>query len=166
MSGAVYAPVGPWWTLDAPSLRLPTGDGERVSIWTVGAGPSLLLVARSGADHRAWLPVLPHLQAEFTLHAVQRPRPGDPATAVRDIALAIEGLGVRWVVADGDAGAAVVEVMGASRLPSVAVLHAADPDVGTAAGGALTVHRLGSPGDRPGDDPAALAGQLRELLAG
>jgi hypothetical protein len=159
---AVYAPVGPWWTLDAPSLRLPTGDGDRVSIWTVGDGPSLLLVPRPGEDHQAWLPLLPHLQDRFTLHALQWSRPDRPATAARDVAVAVTGLGVRRVVADGDGATAALEVLRADRAPSVLVAHASGLPADAAAGSAVLLHRS----DAPADDPAGLARRLADLLDG
>jgi hypothetical protein len=164
VSGVAYAPVGPWWTLDAPSLRLPTRDGAQVSIWTVGEGPSVLLVPRSEEDHRAWLPLLPHLQERFTLHALQRPAPGTPDTAVRDVAVAVTGLGVRQVVADGDSGAAALEALAASRLPALLVLHASPTLEGSERGGSLVVHRVGNPGDTVGSASRELAARLTDLL--
>jgi hypothetical protein len=166
VSGAVYAPVGPWWTLDAPSLRLPTRDGDRVSIWTVGDGPSLLLVPRPGEDHRAWLPLLPCLQDRFTLHALQWSRPDRPSTTARDVAVAVAGLGVRRVIADGDGAAATLEVLRADRAPSVLVAHGSGLPADAAAGTAVVLHRTGAPADHPADDPAQLADVLAGLLDG
>jgi hypothetical protein len=165
VSGVVYAPVGSWWTLDAPSLRLPTGAGGQVSIWTVGEGPSVLLVPRSGGDHRDWLPLLAHLQDRFTLHALQPSQPDVPLTATRDVVIAMEGLGAPQVVADGDACTAVLEALGSIRVPAIAVLHASPTPDATAVTASGAVHPVGSIGDRLGDRPAELAARIGGLLA-
>jgi hypothetical protein len=166
MSGAIYAPVGPWWTLDAPSLRLPTRDGQQVSVWTVGEGPSVLLVPRTDSDHRAWLPLLPHLQDRFTLHALQWTSSAATGAAARDVAVAVEGLGVRQIVADGDAGGAVLTALAGNRLSVVLVVHAGAVPAGTGPDSSVVVRGIGRPEDRLDEAPALLAARIADALAG
>lgn len=152
MAGAIFAPVGPWWTLDAPSLRLPGPTGRYVDVWTAGQGPSVLLVHGSDADHRMWQPLLPGLGARLTVHALQR-RPGGPDAELVDLRTAVEGLGVRSVVAHGDAAALAL----GAALPTTLLL-AAPSDVAATGPG---VHRLAG----PVDDPGSVASWIVRLLA-
>jgi hypothetical protein len=141
---ATYRPVGPWWTLDAPSLRLPGPDGRAVEIWTTGAGPSVLLVHRPGADHESWLPLLPHLAPRFTVHAL---RATDGAADAHDVAVAIAGLDARLVVADGDAAvSALAGLPAGGRGGAVALL---DPprDLPPSAAAPHVLARGASPGE-------------------
>jgi hypothetical protein len=163
VSGVLYEPVGPWWTLDAPSLRLPVPGGGYVPVWTVGEGPSLLLVHRRDDDHDAWLPLLPHLQDHLTLHALQL-RPQAPETAAADLAAAVAGLGVRQVLTDGDSAAAVLNALVADGSPARLLTHAAPPGL-PARAGAVTVLPVGHAHGRVGDAPAALAEEVLRMTS-
>jgi hypothetical protein len=163
VSGVPYEPVGPWWTLDAPSLRLPAPGGRYVPIWTVGEGPSLLLVHRRDDDHDVWLPLLPHLRDHLTLHAMQLGA-DTPETAAADIAVAVEGLGVRQVLADGDSAAAALAALTTGRLPARLLTHAAPHGIPIRES-AVRVLRLGSPQGLVGDAPAPLAEEVLRLTS-
>jgi hypothetical protein len=161
VSGVLYEPVGPWWTLDAPSLRLPVPGGRYVPVWTVGKGPSLLLVHREDDDHDAWLPLLAHLQEHLTLHALQL-RGQPPETAAADLTAVVAGLGVRQVLADGDSATIALIALAADGLPARLLAHAAPP--GLPAGlGAVTVLPVGRANGRVGIAPAVLAEEVLRL---
>jgi hypothetical protein len=155
MSGVEYAALGPWWTLDGPSLRLPRPDGAYVQVWTTGNGPGLLLVPRSGAGRDSWLPLLPRLQDRFTLLALEAPAAPEGSGRLRaeDVGTALLGTGVSFLLADGDADGSVLAALTGSEGAHRVLLHApaaGDPghaDVGT----------TGAPGASIGDDPEALA---------
>jgi hypothetical protein len=66
-----YELLGPWWTYDAPTLRVADRRRVYVSIWSAGdAGPSVLLVPPAAADHRIWEPLLPRLTEHLIVHAL------------------------------------------------------------------------------------------------
>ncbi|TMS52455.1 alpha/beta fold hydrolase [Mycobacterium sp. DBP42] len=102
-----YEPIGMWWTVDAPSLRVPDPAHDYVSIWSAGDdGPSILLVPPKGSDHTAWEHLVPELAPHFTVHAM------DARVADRDVVgvrTAADAVGARIVVADGDAADAAVQ---------------------------------------------------------
>ena len=95
-----YEPIGVWWTVDAPSLRVPDPAHRYVSIWSAGGdGPSILLVPSQGADHTAWEHLVPELASHFTVHAM------DARVTDRDVVgvrTAADAVGARIVVADSD----------------------------------------------------------------
>ena len=47
-------------------------DGTRIAYERSGAGPALVLVHGTTADHTRWAPVLPMLERIFTVYAVDR----------------------------------------------------------------------------------------------
>ena len=47
-------------------------DGTAIEYWRSGDGPPLMLVHGAAADHGRWRPVLPALEARFTVYAVDR----------------------------------------------------------------------------------------------
>jgi pimeloyl-ACP methyl ester carboxylesterase len=47
-------------------------DGTPIAVWRSGAGPPLLLVHGTTADHTRWAPVLPALEERFTVLAMDR----------------------------------------------------------------------------------------------
>jgi hypothetical protein len=62
--------IGAWWTFDAPTLRVPSPDGTYVSIWSVGAGPSVVIVPPLGRDHNWMVPYLDFMSRHNILHAI------------------------------------------------------------------------------------------------
>ncbi len=69
---------------DGRKLRtVASRDGTPIAVWSGGAGPPLLLVHGTSADHRRWAPVLPALERHFTVFAMDRRgrgRSGDAET--------------------------------------------------------------------------------------
>ena len=47
-------------------------DGTSIAAWRSGEGPPLVLVHGAAADHSRWSPVLPALEAHFTVVAIDR----------------------------------------------------------------------------------------------
>ena len=47
-------------------------DGTPIAAWRSGEGPPLVLVHGAAADHSRWAPVLPALEARFTVVAIDR----------------------------------------------------------------------------------------------
>lgn len=52
--------------------RVRSWDGTPIAVWSSGSGPPLVLVHGVAADHTRWRPLLPHLEGEVTVHAVDR----------------------------------------------------------------------------------------------
>ena len=105
-----YELLGPWWTYDAPSLRVVDRRRVYVSIWSAGdAGPSVLLVPPAAADHRVWEPVLPALTEHLIVHALDL---RGPDTAVDPdaggVCTALAAVGAQLVVAYRDAARPVL----------------------------------------------------------
>ena len=81
------------------SVRSP--DGTRITWFTEGRGPSLLLVHGTTADHTRWDPIKPRLAQHFTVHAVDRRGRGESTDApeytlereAEDLAAVIDALG-------------------------------------------------------------------------
>jgi pimeloyl-ACP methyl ester carboxylesterase len=53
-------------------LVVVSPDGTRIACWRSGSGEPLVLVHGTTADHRRWARALPHLEAYFTVFAVDR----------------------------------------------------------------------------------------------
>ena len=49
-----------------------SADGTAIAVWRTGAGPPLVLVHGTVADHRRWAPVLPAFEKRFTVFAMDR----------------------------------------------------------------------------------------------
>ena len=47
-------------------------DGTEIAYWTSGSGPPMVLVHGSPADHTRWRPLVPYLQHNVTVHAIDR----------------------------------------------------------------------------------------------
>ncbi len=54
-----------------PSL-VRSRDGTEIAYWTTGAGPPLVVVHGTPADHNRWRPLLPYLEPHFSVHAIDR----------------------------------------------------------------------------------------------
>jgi pimeloyl-ACP methyl ester carboxylesterase len=88
--------------MDAASVVEPefvlSADGTPIAVWRSGAGPPLLLVHGTTADHTRWAPVLPAFEAEYSVLALDRRgrgRSGDAASyeferEFEDVAAVIE----------------------------------------------------------------------------
>lgn len=47
-------------------------DGTEIAYWTSGDGPPLVLVHGSPADHTRWRPLVPYLERQVRVHAIDR----------------------------------------------------------------------------------------------
>ncbi len=66
----------------APKLEKVTStDGTQLACWVSGEGPPLLMIHGTTADHTSWRFVLPALQEQFTVYAVDRRGRGDSGDA-------------------------------------------------------------------------------------
>jgi pimeloyl-ACP methyl ester carboxylesterase len=86
--------------MNAPILVKST-DGTDIAVWRGGAGPPLVLVHGTTADHTRWARVLPLFEAHFTVHAMDRRGRGGSGDAER-YSLEQEGADVAAVVASLD----------------------------------------------------------------
>lgn len=112
-----YEPIGVWWTVDAPSLRVPDSAHRYVSIWSAGEdGPSILLVPRDGADHSMWEYLVPKLAPYFIVHAMDARRRPATERDVLGVRTAADAVGARIVVADGNAAGAALPAAGADDM--------------------------------------------------
>jgi pimeloyl-ACP methyl ester carboxylesterase len=76
-------------------------DGTVIAFARSGTGPPLVLVHGTTADHSRWKPLLPQLEAHFTVHAVDRRGRGGSGDAPRyaierefeDISAVVDGIG-------------------------------------------------------------------------
>ena len=76
-------------------------DGTAIGFWRSGAGPALLLVHGTTADHTRWTPVLPYLEPHFTIYAMDRRGRGGSGDApgydlmreAEDVAAVAEAIG-------------------------------------------------------------------------
>jgi pimeloyl-ACP methyl ester carboxylesterase len=59
-------------TGESPITRVASRDGTEIAYWTTGTGPPLVVVHGGAADHTRWQPLLPHLEAHVTVHAMDR----------------------------------------------------------------------------------------------
>jgi pimeloyl-ACP methyl ester carboxylesterase len=57
---------------DRPSRVVASRDGTPIAVFSAGAGPALVLVHGTTADHRTWRVLGPMLAERFTIHAVDR----------------------------------------------------------------------------------------------
>jgi pimeloyl-ACP methyl ester carboxylesterase len=62
---------------DTPTRFVTSPDGTRIAVFSAGAGPALLLVHGTTADHRTWRVVAPELATRFAVHAIDRRGRGD-----------------------------------------------------------------------------------------
>ena len=85
-------------------------DGTPIAAWRSGEGPPLVLVHGAAADHSRWAPVLPALEARFTVVAIDRRGRGQSGDA-REYAIEREYEDVAAVVEMAGEG---VDVLGHS----------------------------------------------------
>lgn len=60
---------------------IPSADGTRIAYERTGDGSPLVLVHGTSADHSRWAPVLPALNAQFTVYALDRRGRGESGDA-------------------------------------------------------------------------------------
>lgn len=53
-------------------LRFPSADGTEVACARTGDGPPLILVHGTSGARGRWVPILPHLEPHFAVHAMDR----------------------------------------------------------------------------------------------
>src|SRR5215470_6685249 len=76
-------------------------DGTAIAFVRSGAGPALVLVHGTTADHTRWKPLLPEFEAHFTVYAVDRRGRGGSGDAssysvereFEDVAAVVDGIG-------------------------------------------------------------------------
>lgn len=81
--------------------RIVSKDGTSIAFARSGTGPALVLVHGTTADHTRWKPLLPQLEAHFTVHAVDRRGRGGSGAAgayaidreFDDIAAVVDAIG-------------------------------------------------------------------------
>lgn len=137
-------------------------DGTPIAFARSGTGPPLVLVHGTTADHSRWRPLLPHLEALFTVYAVDRRGRGGSGDAQRyaielefeDIAAVVDGID-EPVLLLGHSYGAVCALEASLRTRNLRRLVLYEPPIRT--GGSLyppgTVERLQAlldAGDRDG----------------
>ena len=61
--------------------QVVSSDGTPIAVWRSGAGPPLVLVHGTTADHTRWAPVLPAFEERFTVLAMDRRGRGESGDA-------------------------------------------------------------------------------------
>lgn len=82
-------------------LTVHSKDGVTIGFRRSGAGPALLLVHGTTADHRRWLPIAPRFEEHFTVYAMDRRGRGASGDAsdyafqreAEDVAAVIDAIG-------------------------------------------------------------------------
>lgn len=81
--------------------KVVSADGTPIAFQKSGAGPSLVLVHGTTADHTRWNPILPELEKHFTVYAIDRRGRGESGDTepyaidreVEDVAAVVEAAG-------------------------------------------------------------------------
>jgi pimeloyl-ACP methyl ester carboxylesterase len=121
-------------------------DGTTIAFAHSGSGPALLLVHGTTADHTRWKPLLPRLEAHFTVHAVDRRGRGGSGDAepyaiereFEDVAAVIDAIGEPALLL-GHSYGAVCALEATLRTRNVRKLVLYEPPI-----------RTGEPFDAPG----------------
>src|SRR5687767_12504745 len=82
-------------------MRVASQDGTSIAVQVTGRGAPLLLVHGTTADHSRWTPLLPALEARFTVHAMDRRGRGESGDAAdyslvrefEDVAAVVDAIG-------------------------------------------------------------------------
>ena len=89
-------------SVDESPETVASKDGTPIAVWRSGAGPPLVLIHGTAADHRRWAPVLPALEQRFTVLGMDRRGRGGSGDAeayaiereYEDVAAVVESTGV------------------------------------------------------------------------
>ena len=111
-------------------------DGTAIAYWRSGAGPPLVLVHGTAADHDRWRPVLPAFEERFAVCAVDRRGRGGSGDSdgyaiereFEDVAAVVDSLGEPAVVLAHSYGA-LVALEAALLTPNVRKLVLYDPGI-------------------------------------
>ena len=90
-------------------IRVASGDRTEIACRVAGAGPPLVLVRGTAADHTRWGSVSSALEGTFTVYAVDRRGRGESGDAdrypierefevLRRSVMRFMGLSTRWVI--------------------------------------------------------------------
>jgi pimeloyl-ACP methyl ester carboxylesterase len=82
-------------------MKIKSKDGTEIAFARTGHGPPLVLVHGTTADHTRWAPILPALEKEFTVYAVDRRGRGGSGDAAgyaierefEDVAAVVDSIG-------------------------------------------------------------------------
>jgi pimeloyl-ACP methyl ester carboxylesterase len=93
------APASP--RKEAVVVTFTSKDGTQIAAWKSGTGPALVVVHGTAADHNRWAPVLPALEANHTVYAIDRRGRGQSGDAAvyafvrecEDIEAVVDGIG-------------------------------------------------------------------------
>jgi pimeloyl-ACP methyl ester carboxylesterase len=129
--------------------QVVSDDGTPIAVWRSGAGPPLVLVHGTSADHSRWAPVLPALAERFTVLAMDRRGRGASGDApdyafareFEDVATVVRWAGDRVVLLGHSLGA-VCAVEAALRTDRVGRLVLYEPPMGFVASPPEVVGRL------------------------
>ncbi len=115
-------------------------DGTPIAWWTSGAGPDLLLVHGTTADHTRWEPMMPLFERDMTVHAMDRRGRGGSGDApthsidveAEDVAAVVEAIG-RPVDVFGHSQGALYTLEAALRTSGIRRMVLYEPPIGVAA---------------------------------
>jgi pimeloyl-ACP methyl ester carboxylesterase len=129
--------------------KVVSPDGTPIAVWRGGEGPPLVLVHGAAADHARWAPVLPALEARFTVLAIDRRGRGRSGDAddyalereFEDVAAVVEwaGGGVNLL---GHSHGGVCALEAALLVDGVRKLVLYEPPIGFLVSPPHVVHRL------------------------
>jgi pimeloyl-ACP methyl ester carboxylesterase len=82
-------------------MKIKSKDGTEIAFAKTGHGPPLVLVHGTTADHTRWAPILPALEKEFTVYAIDRRGRGGSGDAAsyaierefEDVAAVVDSIG-------------------------------------------------------------------------
>ena len=142
--------------------KVVSADGTRIACWRSGAGPPLVLVHGTAADHARWAPVLPALGERCTVIAIDRRGRGESGDAAgyeierefEDVAAVAEWAGPGTCVL-GHSYGGVCALEAALLTASVGRLVLYEPSMGKVSPPAELIERL---------EALLAAGQRDELL--
>jgi hypothetical protein len=126
--------IGAWWTFDAPTLRVPSPDGTYVSIWSVGAGSSVVSIPPIGSDHSWLVPYLNFLSGRNIVHAIdlrEGLRGASDPRLVQDLVAAINATGSALIAGPAELGDAAGAAASRAGVQAT-VLDLTSPSLGLA----------------------------------